>query len=202
MGHPQNLDHPSPTAHPGDGVKDTFPISPCVLCSLTDKDQADGETSSSARTTMTSRIKLADTWKAGAVLLMVFFGCVAEEGGTSGLHLQESGPMNVLFVVADDLNCALGHTAIPSCTHPIWTAWPKSGVHQYPLPVSAVWTVSRLLHDGLYADQTRIRKNNVYLRSAVPDVVTLSQRFRQRDIAVHRGFSTMTTPVHWNSGNR
>ena len=33
---------------------------------------------------------------------------------------------------------------------------------------------------GLYADQTRIRKNNVYLRSAVPDVVTLSQRFRQR----------------------
>ena len=33
MGHPQDLDHPSRTAHPGDGVKDTFPISPsfCVV---------------------------------------------------------------------------------------------------------------------------------------------------------------------------
>ena len=47
---------------------------------------------------------------------------------------------------------------------------------------------------GLYADQTRIRKNNVYLRSAVPDVVTLSQRFRQRGMKRSElaRFSTMT----------
>ena len=39
---------------------------------------------------------------------------------------------------------------------------------------------------GLYADQTRIRKNNVFLRSAVADVVTLSQRFRQRGYEAFR----------------
>ena len=131
---------------------------------------------------MASRIKLADTWTAGAVLLMVLSGCVAEEGGTPGLHLQESGPMNVLFVVADDLNCALGAYGDTLVHTPNLDRLAEEGAvftnaHcQYPLcgPSRASFMT------GLYADQTRIRKNNVYLRSAVPDVVTLSQRFRQR----------------------
>lgn len=131
---------------------------------------------------MAFRIKLADTWTAGAVLLMVLSGCVAEEGGTPGLHLQESGPMNVLFVVADDLNCALGTYGDTLVHTPNLDRLAEEGAvftnaHcQYPLcgPSRASFMT------GLYADQTRIRKNNVYLRSAVPDVVTLSQRFRQR----------------------
>ena len=131
---------------------------------------------------MASRIKLADAWTAGAVLLMVLSGCMAEEGGTSDLHPQEAGPMNVLFVVADDLNCALGaygdtlvHT--PNLDRLAEEGTVFTNAHcQYPLcgPSRASFMT------GLYADQTRIRKNNVYLRSAVPDVVTLSQRFRQR----------------------
>ena len=90
--------------------------------------------------------------------------------------------MNVLFVVADDLNCALGaygdtlvHT--PNLDRLAEEGTVFTNAHcQYPLcgPSRASFMT------GLYADQTRIRKNNVYLRSAVPDVVTLSQRFRQR----------------------
>ena len=33
---------------------------------------------------------------------------------------------------------------------------------------------------GMYSDQTKINQNNIYLRSTVPDVVTLAQRFKQQ----------------------
>jgi arylsulfatase A-like enzyme len=33
---------------------------------------------------------------------------------------------------------------------------------------------------GIYSDQTKITQNNVYLRNAVPDVITMGQRFRQQ----------------------
>lgn len=90
--------------------------------------------------------------------------------------------MNVLFIVADDLNCALGAYGDTLVHTPNLDRLAEEGAvftnaHcQYPLcgPSRASFMT------GLYADQTRIRKNNVYLRSAVPDVVTLSQRFRQR----------------------
>ena len=90
--------------------------------------------------------------------------------------------MNVLFIVADDLNCALGAYGDTLVQTPNLDRLAEEGAvftnaHcQYPLcgPSRASFMT------GLYADQTRIRKNNVYLRSAVPDVVTLSQRFRQR----------------------
>ena len=32
---------------------------------------------------------------------------------------------------------------------------------------------------GLYPDQTKIFRNNTYIRDAIPDVITLGQRFRQ-----------------------
>jgi arylsulfatase A-like enzyme len=90
--------------------------------------------------------------------------------------------MNVLFIVADDLNCALGAYGDTLVNTPNLDRLAEEGAMftnahcQYPLcgPSRASFMT------GLYADQTRVRKNNVYLRSAVPDVVTLSQRFRQR----------------------
>ena len=33
---------------------------------------------------------------------------------------------------------------------------------------------------GMYSDQTKITQNNVLLRTTVPDVVTIGQRFRQQ----------------------
>lgn len=131
---------------------------------------------------MTTRTKLADTGAAWAVTLMLLSGCVAEEGGTPDLVSDEMGPMNVLFIVADDLNCALGAYGDTLVNTPNLDRLAEEGAMftnahcQYPLcgPSRASFMT------GLYADQTRVRKNNVYLRSAVPDVVTLSQRFRQR----------------------
>lgn len=131
---------------------------------------------------MTPRTKLADSFTAWAVVLAVLSGCAAPDSRPLPRQDLKAGPMNVLFIVADDLNCALGAYGDSLVHTPNLDRLAEEGAvftnaHcQYPLcgPSRASFMT------GLYADQTRIRKNNVYLRSAVPDVVTLSQRFRQR----------------------
>ena len=114
---------------------------------------------------------------------MVLLGC-GKWGDAPKADLSVPGEdrLNVLFIVADDLNCALGaygdtvvHT--PNLDRLAGQGTVFENAHcQYPLcgPSRASFMT------GLYADQTHIRQNNVYLRSAVPDVVTLSQRFRQQ----------------------
>lgn len=114
---------------------------------------------------------------------MVLLGC-GNRGDAPKADLSAPGEdrLNVLFIVADDLNCALGaygdtvvHT--PNLDRLAGQGTVFENAHcQYPLcgPSRASFMT------GLYADQTHIRQNNVYLRSAVPDVVTLSQRFRQQ----------------------
>ena len=89
--------------------------------------------------------------------------------------------LNVLFIIADDLNCDLGIYGNKKVKTPFIDDLGKNGIvlknvhNQYPLcgPSRASFMT------GMYADQTNIVANNVYLRSAVPDVVTLGQRFRQ-----------------------
>lgn len=115
-----------------------------------------------------------------AALLMTGCGRDAPTIGPEGASPSDQ-KMNVLFIVADDLNCALGAYGDSLVQTPHLDRLAEEGTvfqnaHcQYPLcgPSRASFMT------GLYTGQTQIHENNVYLRSAVPDVVTLSQRFRQ-----------------------
>ena len=88
---------------------------------------------------------------------------------------------NVLFIIADDLNCDLGTYGHPMVQSPYMDKLAATGLvfenaHcQYPLcgPSRAS------LMTGLYADQTKIKQNRIYVRQTVPDVVTLGQKFRE-----------------------
>jgi len=111
------------------------------------------------------------------LLISILHSCESETN-----KLNESNKINVLFIIADDLNCDLGIYGNSTVKSPNIDHLGKNGVvlnnahNQYPLcgPSRASFMT------GMYADQTKIIANNVYLRSAVPDVITLGQRFRQQ----------------------
>ena len=87
---------------------------------------------------------------------------------------------NVLFIVADDLNCALGAYGDPLAKTPNIDRLAKEGLlftnaHvQYPLCGPS--RVSFMT--GLYPDQTKSKVLRLYVRQTIPDVVTLGQKFR------------------------
>ena len=90
--------------------------------------------------------------------------------------------LNVLFIVADDLNCDLNAYGNANIHTPNIDQLSKEGFlflnahNQYPLcgPSRASFMT------GMYTDQTKINKNNMNLRNSIPDVVTMGQRFRQQ----------------------
>ena len=90
--------------------------------------------------------------------------------------------LNVLFIIADDLNCDIGGYGNKTVKTPNIDRLIKNGIvfentHcQYPLCGPSRASIMT----GMYSDQTKITKNNVYLRNAVPDVITMGQRFRQQ----------------------
>jgi arylsulfatase A-like enzyme len=90
--------------------------------------------------------------------------------------------LNILFIMADDLNCDLGSYGHPQVISPNIDKLASDGVlfenahNQFPL-----CSPSRIsLMTGMYSDQTKSTKLQVHLRQTVPDVVTLGQRFKQR----------------------
>ena len=95
---------------------------------------------------------------------------------------SKNDKLNVLFIIADDLNCDIGGYGNKTVKTPNIDRLIKNGIifentHcQYPLcgPSRAS------MMTGMYSDQTKITQNNVYLRNAVPDVITMGQRFRQQ----------------------
>ena len=90
--------------------------------------------------------------------------------------------LNVLLIIADDLNCDLGAYGNFVVQTPNIDRLAKRGVlfknahNQYPLcgPSRASFMT------GMYSDQTKITENNMNLRNSVPDVISLGQRFRQQ----------------------
>ena len=90
--------------------------------------------------------------------------------------------LNVLFIIADDLNCDIGGFGNKTVKTPNIDRLIKNGIvfentHcQYPLCGPSRASIMT----GMYSDQTKITQNNVYLRNAVPDVITMGQRFRQQ----------------------
>ena len=95
-------------------------------------------------------------------------------------HTSEK--LNVLLIIADDLNCDLGAYGNLVVKTPNIDRLAERGVlfenahNQYPLcgPSRASFMT------GMYTNQTKITRNNMNLRNSVPDVITLGQRFRQQ----------------------
>tara|TARA_E500000331_G_scaffold224144_1_gene214598 strand:+ start:294 stop:1904 length:1611 start_codon:yes stop_codon:yes gene_type:complete len=90
--------------------------------------------------------------------------------------------MNVLLIIADDLNCDLGAYGNLVVKTPNIDRLAEKGVlfenahSQYPWcgPSRASFMT------GMYTNQTKITRNNMNIRNSVPDVITLGQRFRQQ----------------------
>ena len=99
---------------------------------------------------------------------------------TSISHNSEK--LNVLLIVADDLNCDLGAYGNSVVKTPNIDRLAERGIlfenahNQYPLcgPSRASFLT------GMYTNQTKITRNNMNLRNSIPDVITLGQRFRQQ----------------------
>ena len=96
---------------------------------------------------------------------------------------RQSNKMNVLFIIADDLNCALGAYGDPLAITPNIDRLAKEGLlfdntHvQYPLCGPS--RVSFMT--GLYPDQTKSKKLRLYVRQTIPNVTTLGQKFRMEN---------------------
>ncbi len=119
------------------------------------------------------------------IALFFFYSCSEVEKkdkprDKSILHTPEK--LNVLLIIADDLNCDLGAYGNLVVKTPNIDRLAKRGVlfenahNQYPLcgPSRASFMT------GMYTNQTKITRNNMNLRNSVPDVITLGQRFRQQ----------------------
>ena len=96
---------------------------------------------------------------------------------------KPSKKYNVLFIIADDLNCAIGAYGDSLAYTPNIDKLAKKGVvftnaHvQYPL-----CGPSRVsLMTGLYPDQTKSKQLRLYVRQTIPDVITLGQKLRMEN---------------------
>ena len=119
------------------------------------------------------------------VALFFIFGC---SGVSTQLNqnnkssVNKSEKLNVLLIIADDLNCDLGAYGNLDVKTPNIDRLAAKGVlfenaHcQYPWcgPSRASFMT------GMYTNQTKITRNNMNLRNSIPDVITLGQRFRQQ----------------------
>ena len=93
---------------------------------------------------------------------------------------DEKARTNVLFLICDDLNCDIGCYGHPLVKTPNIDRLAERGVRfenaycQFPLcgPSRASFMT------GLYPDQSLVRRNAIYIREHVPNVLTLSQTFR------------------------
>jgi len=107
--------------------------------------------------------------------------CSLKKSSNKDFIDKKSEKLNVLLIIADDLNCDLGAYGNLVVKTPNIDRLAESGIlfenahNQYPLcgPSRASFMT------GMYTNQTKITKNNMNLRNSVPDVITLGQRFRQ-----------------------
>lgn len=120
---------------------------------------------------------------------------------------------NVLFLICDDLNCDLGCYGHEQVKSPNIDKLAQRGVRfanahcQYALcgPSRASFMTS------LYPTQNLVTRNAIYIREHVPDVVTMSQMFRNHgylatrigkiyhyNVPLHIGTSGHDDPYSWN----
>ena len=119
------------------------------------------------------------------VALFFIYGCSRDssqlnQNDTSTINTKEK--LNVVLIIADDLNCDLGAYGNLDVKTPNIDRLAARGIlfenaHcQYPWcgPSRASFMT------GMYTNQTKITRNNMNLRNSIPDVITLGQRFRQQ----------------------
>lgn len=132
---------------------------------------------------------------------------------TSLIGAEGGSKPNVLFLICDDLNCDLACYGHPMVKSPNIDRLAKRGVRfentycQYPLcgPSRASFMT------GLYPDQTLVRRNAIYIREHLPNVLTVSQMFRNNgyfatrigkiyhyNVPRHIGTSGHDDPYSWN----
>ena len=96
--------------------------------------------------------------------------------------IQDKAKPNIIFIIADDLNCDIGAYGNAIIKTPHIDELSRQGIlfenahNQYPLcgPSRASFMT------GMYTDQTKMTRNNMYIRNSIPDVITMGQRFRQQ----------------------
>lgn len=122
-----------------------------------------------------------------SILILSFFSCQDKPSEnkkvvSEKLNLQNKEKPNVIFIIADDLNCDIGAYGNSIIQTPHIDELSRHGVlfenahNQYPLcgPSRASFMT------GMYTDQTKMTRNNMYIRNSIPDVITIGQRFRQQ----------------------
>ena len=98
-------------------------------------------------------------------------------------EVSKDTKLNVLFIVADDLNTRIGAYGDNQAITPNIDKLSKSGVtfmnahNQYPQCAQS----RASFMTGLYPDQTKIKNLLIYLRETIPDVTTIGERFRQEN---------------------
>lgn len=98
-------------------------------------------------------------------------------------EISKDTKLNVLFIVADDLNTRIGAYGDNQAITPNIDKLSKSGVtfmnahNQYPQCAQS----RASFMTGLYPDQTKIKNLLIYLRETIPDVTTIGERFRQEN---------------------
>lgn len=121
-----------------------------------------------------------------SLLTVLFFfllsSCSSPKESSVSITEITNKKLNVLFIIADDLNCDIGVygnkvVKTPNIDRLIENGTLFLNAHcQYPLcgPSRASFMT------GMYSNQTKMTKNNIFLRNTVPDVITIGQRFRQQ----------------------
>ncbi|MCY4160971.1 MAG: sulfatase [Flavobacteriaceae bacterium] len=113
------------------------------------------------------------------IILLFVLNCNLEK------QIQENtknpNSLNVLLVIADDLNCDLGTYGHKLVQSPTIDSLASQGVQfgnaHTQFPICGPSRAS--LMTGLYPDQTKLYENRIYLRQTIPYVTTIGERFKQ-----------------------
>jgi len=89
--------------------------------------------------------------------------------------------LNVLFIIADDLNCDIGAYGNSTIKTPNIDRLARNGVLFGNAHIQYPWCgPSRAsFMTGLYPDQTKVKQLRINIREAIPEVVTIGQKYRE-----------------------